>query len=568
MSTPLFPFTALVGLESLKLALQLAALDEHLSVLARGDRGSGKTTAARGLGALLAPDAPFVNLPIGATEDRVLGGLDVERAMKGEPALKPGVVNQANGGVLYIDEVNLLPDHLADPLLDAVASGIHVLEREGFSAIQEARFVLVGSMNPEEGALRPQLLDRFALSVDVVAPTDPVARRLVVERRLRFDADPARFASEWNREQQDHARRIAAARGTLAGVDCPADVLDYIAHAVCERGVRSLRADLATVRASRALAALHEASGVTRAHVDAVLPFVLGHRAATHPPGGRPGPPPPSPSPSPPAGAQQDNSQSAPTAGQDRVFAAVDMRGPQLVTPSRSSVGQTEGGAGARRGAAMHAKPSPSPVEIDARATVVQALASTGSAQPRIEDLHEKVRVPLASRRFVFVVDASGSQAVQQRMRFVKGAVVAMLEQSARRQDEVVLIAFRGPSATLVLPPTRSIEDAAAALAYLPTGGRTPLAHGLELAAQYVTDSTTVVLLTDGRANVPSRSADAWADALHAASALECASLVVDSESGPNESGRARQLADVLGAAHVRLDEIDETSMVRLIREP
>jgi magnesium chelatase subunit D len=564
MSTPLFPFTALVGLESLKLALQLAALDEHLSVLARGDKGAGKTTAARGLGALLAPDAPFVNLPIGATEDRVLGGLDVERAMKGEPALKPGVVNQAHGGVLYIDEVNLLSDHLADALLDAVASGLHVLEREGFSAMQEARFVLVASMNPEEGALRPQLLDRFALSVDVVAPTDPVARRLVVERRLRFDADPAVFASEWNDEQRGHARRIAAAKGNMAGVDCPAGVLDYIANAVCERGVRSLRADLATVRASRALAALDGAAGITRAHVDAVLPFVLGHRAVASPPGARPGPPPPSL----PPGAQQDNPESAPAAGQDRVFAAVDMRGPQLVTPSRSSVGQAAGGGGARRGAPMYARPSPSPVEIDARATVVQALASSGSAQPRIEDLHEKVRVPLGSRRFVFVVDASGSQAVQQRMRFVKGAVVAMLEQSARRQDEVVLIAFRGPSATLVLPPTRSIDDAAAALAYLPTGGRTPLAHGLELAAQYVTDSTTVVLLTDGRANVPSRSDDAWADALHAASVLECPALVVDSESGTHESGRARQLADALGAAHVRLDEIDETSMVRLIRAP
>jgi magnesium chelatase subunit D len=154
MSAPLFPFTALVGLESLRLALQLAALDEHLSVLARGDKGAGKSTAARALGVLLAPGAPFVNVPLGATEDRLLGGLDVERAMRGEPALKPGLVSQAHGGVLYIDEVNLLPDHLADALLDAVASGVHVLEREGFSVTEEARFVLVGSMNPEEGANR------------------------------------------------------------------------------------------------------------------------------------------------------------------------------------------------------------------------------------------------------------------------------------------------------------------------------------------------------------------------------------------------------------------------------
>ena len=172
-----FPFPALVGLEPLKLALQLAAIDRRLSVLIRGDKGAGKSTAARGLADLLASGAPFVNLPIGATEDRLLGGLDVEKALKGEPALKAGLLADANGGVLYVDEVNLLPDHLADALLDAVASGVHLLEREGFSASQAARFVMVGSMNPEEGALRPQLLDRFALAVDVGAPMEPRARR-------------------------------------------------------------------------------------------------------------------------------------------------------------------------------------------------------------------------------------------------------------------------------------------------------------------------------------------------------------------------------------------------------
>ncbi len=283
MNTPLFPFTALVGLESLRLALQLAALDGHLSVLARGDKGAGKSTAARALGALLEPGAPFVNLPLGATEDRVLGGLDVERAMKGEPSLKPGLVSQAHGGVLYVDEVNLLPDHLADALLDAVASGVHVLEREGFSAEHEARFVLVGSMNPEEGALRPQLLDRFALSVEVAAPTEPVARRLVVERRLRFDEDPSRYASEWDGEQRACALRIAAAKGNLARVDCPTEVLDYIANAICERGVRSLRADLAAVRASRALAALAQVQAVTVAHVDVVLLLVSSVIEPPHP---------------------------------------------------------------------------------------------------------------------------------------------------------------------------------------------------------------------------------------------------------------------------------------------
>src|SRR5258705_6403567 len=207
MRPPGFPFPALVGLDALKIALQLAAIDRRLSVLIRGDKGAGKSTAARGLVELLEDGAPFINLPIGATEDRLLGGLDVEKALKGDPALKRGLLAGANGGVLYVDEVNLLPDHLADALLDAVASGVHVLEREGFSASEDTDFVMVGSMNPEEGALRPQLLDRFALAADVSAPADPRVRREVIERRLAFDADPASFAEAWREEQEGMARR-------------------------------------------------------------------------------------------------------------------------------------------------------------------------------------------------------------------------------------------------------------------------------------------------------------------------------------------------------------------------
>ncbi len=560
MTAPLFPFSALVGLDELKLALQLAAIDPHLSVLARGDKGAGKSTAARALGPLLAEGAPFVNVPIGTTEDRLLGGLDVERAMKGESALKPGLVSQAHGGVLYIDEVNLLPDHLADALLDAVASGVHVLEREGFSVTEAARFVLVGSMNPEEGALRPQLLDRFALSVDVSAPADALSRRLVVERRLRFDADAAAFSIDWKDEQEKNAKRMAAARKRVGTVDCPTEVLDHIAELICARGVRSLRADLATVRASRALAALEESPTVTRVHVKTVLPLVLGHRVASRPPAP---PSPPSATPPPAPEHQPDTNRSA---VHERVFAPADIRGPKLVTQGSSAVGQTTGVDGARRGAVIHTRASQTPKEIDARATLVHAIARNGSSQPNLDDLQERVRAPIGGRRFVFVVDASGSHAAQQRMRFVKGAIVAMLDESTRRHDEVVLIAFRGTSANLVLPPTRSVADATTALAYLPTGGRTPLAHALELAAQYVTERATLVLLTDGRANVASRSDDPWADALDAAKAIRCSCLVIDSEDSDQPTGRSRAIADAMRATYVRLADLDQISAVPLIQ--
>src|ERR1700722_13856858 len=190
-----YPFAAIVGQGEMKLALLLAAVDWRLGVLLRGDKGSGKTTTARGLAALLPTPAPFINLPIGATEDRLLGGLHLERTLQGDPALKPGLVAEAHGGVLYVDEVNLLAAHLGDALLDVAASGVHVVEREGFSAKYPAEFVLLGSMNPEEGTLRPQLLDRFALSVTVSAPLDQAERQLVMARRIEFERDTVRFAS-------------------------------------------------------------------------------------------------------------------------------------------------------------------------------------------------------------------------------------------------------------------------------------------------------------------------------------------------------------------------------------
>src|SRR5580692_11329814 len=201
MKPAIYPFSAVVGQEQMKLALLLAAVDWRISVLLRGDKGAGKTTTARGLATLLPAPGPFINLPIGATEDRLLGGLHLERALKGDPALKPGLLSEAHGGVLYVDEVNLLPAHLGDTLLDTASSGVNVIEREGLSTSHAAEFVLLGSMNPEEGLLRPQLLDRFALSVDITASLDPNLRQVVVERRIAFDRNGAQFLNNWAQGQ-------------------------------------------------------------------------------------------------------------------------------------------------------------------------------------------------------------------------------------------------------------------------------------------------------------------------------------------------------------------------------
>ena len=271
MTRPAYPFAAIVGQEELKKALLLAAVDWRLGVLLRGDKGAGKTTAARALAELLPAPGRFVNLPLGLTEDRLLGGIDLGKTLQGQPQLRPGLVSEANGGVLYVDEVNLLADHLTDALLDAAATGVHTLEREGFSLAEESHFVLMGSMNPEEGSLRPQLLDRFALVVDVAAPEKMEDRREVVERSLAYDADPDSFSNGWNAEQNRLRAQIVQARKTISSVELSRDTLGYISRAVHEQHVRSLRADLAVARAACAHAALTGNHSVSEKDVDANL---------------------------------------------------------------------------------------------------------------------------------------------------------------------------------------------------------------------------------------------------------------------------------------------------------
>ncbi len=317
-----FPFSAIVGQDELKRALLLTAVDPHIGgVLAFGDRGAGKTTAIRGLAALLpkidvvagcafrcdplAPNglcadcqtagkngalnvkketAPVVDLPLGATEDRVVGALDLERALvKGEKRFEPGLLARAHRGFLYIDEVNLLDDHLVDLLLDAAASGENVVEREGLSVRHAARFVLVGSGNPEEGELRPQLLDRFGLSVDVRTPDDIGERIEVVRRRDAFERDPAAFAKTWKRKDSAVRRKIAKARDTLETVETPDDVLQKAASLCIALGADGLRGELTMMRAARALAALEGRDRVTLKELRLVAPLALRHRLRKDP---------------------------------------------------------------------------------------------------------------------------------------------------------------------------------------------------------------------------------------------------------------------------------------------
>jgi magnesium chelatase subunit D len=556
MKKPVYPFAAIVGQEQMKMALLLAAVDWRLGVLLRGDKGAGKTTTARALAEILPKPARFVNLPLGITEDRLLGGMDLGSTLKGEPLLRPGLLSEANGGVLYVDEVNLLPDHLADALLDAAATGFHTVEREGFSAMQEAQFVLMGSMNPEEGTLRPQLLDRFALVVDIYVTSEVTERREVVKRRMNYDAAPAEFANRWVEEQSHLRQRVEAARLRLPLVRCSGEMLDRISTIVCDLNVSSLRADLAIARASCAQAALLGHDAVTEEHIDAVLPLALAHRRNRPPQPPRP-PQAPPPAPQPEHSVDANDKNDAGEKGEQR-FSAQQIKVPELRWAAEDGrSGATEARNGQAPGSVVKSRKAESPKEVDLRASVLESLAQTGQATPRLQDLYEKVREPLVGSRFLFVVDSSGSHAVRERMRAVKGAVAGLVERSLRRRDEVAIVVFRGESAEILVQPTNDVASVLAALEYLPTGGRTPLAHALELAQQMATPETLLLLITDGRANVPSRTEDPWIDALQAASVVRCAALVVDTESGANALGKAAEIAVAMRAEYITLESFE-----------
>lgn len=280
---PLFPFTAICGQDEFRQALLWCAVDHRIGgVLALGDRGTGKTTTVRALAGVLraaGSDCSVVTLPLGATEDRVIGSIDLEAALvRGERRFAPGLLADADGGFLYVDEINLLDDFLVDVLLDVAASGVNLVEREGISHSHPARFVLVGSGNPEEGELRPQLEDRFGLAVHVTTITDPHQRAEIIDRRLAFEDDPVGFVSRWQAEEDAVGRQLAGARERLSGVEVSEEIINAVVRTCVAAGSVGHRAELVLTMASRAAAALDGSAAVTVDHLRRCAPSVLRHR--------------------------------------------------------------------------------------------------------------------------------------------------------------------------------------------------------------------------------------------------------------------------------------------------
>lgn len=643
-----YPFSAIVDQEGMKKALILTVIDPTLGgILIRGQRGTAKSTAVRALAQLLpsidvVKGCPFnchpsdprlmcddcrsrfkasrtplpsvsqkmrvVELPIGATEDRVIGTLDMETAIQtGRRSFEPGILAEVHRGFLYVDEINLLPDHLVDILLDAAAMGVNYVEREGISFSHPSRFVLVGTMNPEEGELRPQLTDRFGLSVEVKGIEDPVIRQEVVVRRLAYDRDPESFMEKWHPEDESLGQAISRAQRSISSIELSGESLASISQICSDLKIDGHRGDITMAKAAVALAAYYGENKVQVKHVKEAAALVLPHRirrslmeddtpfsieavdqsiekAGRSAPFAEIAPP-----------SEKKKAPLRPELDGDKVTARVypigdhsyDLSFPEAKArgPRQAPTGRSLKAAAPFEGAYVRSvipKGNPQDIALDAtmRTAAPFQTRRKGDALSaliiRPSDIRVKWRQKKVGRCILFVVDASGSMGVQARMRETKAAILSLLAKAYQNRDRVGLIVFQGVKARLVLSPTGSVELARRYLKTIPTGGKTPLASGLALGLatlrierlKHPDEEALMVVVSDGRANVALNGGDPLNDAVAVARQIRKApmdAMFVDTEIDPCSFGYGWELSKVMAAHYVPLSQLNAQSLVSLI---
>jgi len=662
----IYPFSAIVGQDDQKMALLLnAVLPSIGGALIRGEKGTAKSTAVRALAALLpeievVPGCPFncaphdyqglcadckarvkqgdtlpvisrkisvIDLPLGCTEDRVVGMIDLEYAIKaGKKRFEPGLLAGAHRGILYIDEVNLLHDHIVDIILDAAAMGINIVEREGIAYTHPAEFILIGTMNPEEGELRPQLLDRFGLCVQVKGIESPGERVEVIKRREDFEKDPDEFIKRYQNAQHALAQRVIGARKVVPSVRIPEEMLRLCSTLALEACVAGQRADIIMRKTAIAVAALDGRKEVTEDDIKRAAGFVLLHRMRM-----------------PPQPRHEEKEREEPdesSADKDQTRAeskdnkAESQRGGRgdKEQEGRSSRGQGEGEQKDQRlgvsfsetvfPTGMPFRVRPIQAEKDrvvrkgsgrrsrtetsmkagryVRSTLSHkdadfALDATIRAAAPYQRERERKDVAIAIEKsdirgrrrekrignfIVFVVDASGSMGAGKRMIATKGAILSLLIDAYQKRDRVVMVAFKGDRAEVLLPPTNSIELTYKLLEELPTGGKTPLSHGITLGYEVIEsyfhkDSgiyPLFILISDGKANVGLYGGKPVMESMEIANVIRddsrIRSVVIDVEkAGMISFGLACQLSVQMGARYLKIDDLKANDLLEAIRE-
>ncbi len=648
----IYPFSAIVGQEKMKLALLLNVINPKIGgVLLRGEKGTGKSLTVRALANLLpemdvVSGCPFhcdpakskdmcddcntkiakgeklavihrsvsvVELPVGATEDRLVGTIDIEQAIKlGEKHFEPGILAEANRNILYIDEVNLLDDHLVDVLLDAAAMGMNYVEREGVSFSHPSQFILIGTMNPEEGELRPQLLDRFALSVEVKGIPYKEARAEIVRRRVAYENNPAGFVASHFDDQEQIRQKILAASKLLPKVKLSAELLNLITQICTDLAVDGHRADITMYKTACTIAAFNGRTEVVEDDIKEAAELVLPHRHRRQPfeepnleqqqvqdsiqKWNQNKQTQPSPSEADNTQNPSDSHEEQDTPGKEQVFQADSpykvkpLASPVLDSIQRSGTGRrSKTLSDSKKGRYVASTIPRGKVEdlaFDATLRVAAPFQnrrrqeSNGQTALMIEssDLREKVRESKMGNLIMFVVDASGSMAAEERMTATKGAVLSLLLDAYQRRDRVGMVVFRKNTAELVLPPTNSVELAQKQLAQLPTGGRTPMAHGLKLGMETIKDCLRrdrdaiplMVLVSDGRANVNLFGGDPVEEAKTIAreiASAEIQSIAVDTERDFLSFGLVKQISTEMGGKYLRINELSAAPIALAVRD-
>lgn len=630
MTDTRYPFAAIVGQSAVKNALIYDLIDPRIGgVLLCGEKGTAKSTIVRALAALT--DQQVVDLPLNITEDMLVGSIDFEKAVHdGVRAFSGGVLTRANGNILYVDEVNLLPDSIVSTLICAAASGENLVEREGVSHRHTCVFSLVGTMNPEEGKLRPQFLDRFGLYVDVAGEKDPALRAEIIRRRMDYERDSAAFCRRWQEETEQLRRRVARARALAADMTIDSSIRTLAARYAQQAGCEGNRCEVILTRTAAAVAAWDGRDYVSAADIREAALYVLPHRRREEQPpqeeprqqqeqqesqndppeqDRKPDTPPPSPEQEPEQGQQPpleeqegndgDQTETPPPQTQEGqapeeqlvegqevhlISALPTIPRDRLFRQGSGRRSKTKSGTSKGRYAGFTQSPRPHQTDLALDATLRAAAPyqrsrdHTDCAVALLDrDLRYKVRENHVGATIVFAVDASGSMGARKRMKETKEAILSMLLDSYQKRDRIGLVAFRRDSAQTLLDITASVDLAEKQLQALPTGGRTPLAAGIYqawqlLRARRLKDPDILpmlVLVTDGRANRPLWTEDPVADAVKAAQLIRqdgIHAVVIDTEQDFISLHIAQEIAREMNAAYYKVDQLTSGQLRAIVK--